>query len=236
MTTYDSPLGKQTTSSSKQFKEFDVSDESDFDSKFQKVPSKKQGGQYEVMDHQAILDFQARMDEVNRQEELENRKSNSNSQSISLEEEIRQAKLEKRSGIVRLSEGAKRRIEMLIGMTKTTHECNINGTTFLFRTLQAHDMRNAIMCIAKFDGTIEAPYEARKQFLARSIIQVANVEIDQFLGSSTLESKLLFIDEMDDYLLNRLYSEYLAMADEAKKKYSISKPEDIQELVNDLKK
>lgn len=153
-----------------------------------------------------------------------------------IEKEIRAAKEARRTGRERLGEGAKRRIEMLLGMTQTTHTADINGTKFVFQSLKAKDMRAAIICAAEYDNTVQSPFEIRKQFLARSIISVADVDFEQFIGSNTLESKLLFIEELDDALLNRLYDEYIKMIKIAKDKFGIKNDDDAKQVVADLKK
>jgi hypothetical protein len=97
-------------------------------------------------------------------------------------------------------------------------------------------MSDAIVAASAFDGTVQSPFEIRRQLLSRSLIQIGGVDIDQFLGASDLESKLSLIDELDDSLLNRLYEEYLNLSRECKKKYAITTTVEAKELVEDLKK
>lgn len=136
----------------------------------------------------------------------------------------------------KLSDGAKRRIEMLLGMSQTTREVKIDSNVFILRSLKSKEMRDALASAFEFDGTIQAPYEIRKQILSRSLTHVAGVEINQFLGSSTIESKFLFIDELDESLLNRLYDEYLILSKDAKDKYSVNTESEAKEVVEDIKK
>lgn len=153
-----------------------------------------------------------------------------------IEREVKIAREMKRTGKERLNEGAKRRLEILLGMTRTTHVVDINGTKFEFQTLKSKEMREAIMKAAEFDGTIQSPFEIRKQFLARSLVRIAEVDFNQFIGSNSLEAKLEFIDELDDSLLNRLYKEYIAMVDESKNKFAIKNEDDAKGIVEDIKK
>jgi hypothetical protein len=139
-------------------------------------------------------------------------------------------------GKERLGDGAKKRIEMLIGMTRHTHSAEIDGNIYNFQTLKSKEMRDALTAAAEFDGSVQSPFEIRKQLLARSLTQVAGVAIEQFIGDDSLDAKLLFIDELDDTLLNRLYDEYLILAREAKEKYSIKTSEEAKEVIEDLKK
>lgn len=152
------------------------------------------------------------------------------------EREIQAARAAKRSGKERLSEGAKKRIDMLLGMTRTTRQCEVEGVTFVLQSLKAKEMREAIILASQFDGNVQSPFEIRKQFLARSIVQVGDIDINQFIGSEDFESKLAFIDELDESLSNRLYDEYVALVKDARGKFSIKNENEVQEVISDLKK
>jgi len=157
------------------------------------------------------------------------------SQTIALEKEMAAAR-EARNGREKITSGAKRRIEILLGMIKTTRDVEINGTAFVFQSLKTKEMRAAIIAAAEYDNTVQSPFEIRKQFLARSIIGVAGQEMEYFLGSNSLDSKLAFIEELDEALLNRLYDEYLILAKEAHDKFAVKTQQDINEVIDDLKK
>ena len=125
---------------------------------------------------------------------------------------------------------------MLLGMTQSTRDCVIENNNYSLKSLKSKEMRAALMAASEFDGTIQAPYEIRRQFLARSLTHVAGIEIDHFLGSKTLESKLLFLDELDESLLNRLYEEYLILNKDSREKFAINTAQDAKEVVEDIKK
>jgi hypothetical protein len=97
-------------------------------------------------------------------------------------------------------------------------------------------MRDALMEASRFDGTIQSPFEIRRQLLARSITEIAGVSTEQFIGSADVEDKCAFVDELDESLLNRLYDEYLSLVKEAKDKYAVKTEEDVKEVIEDLKK
>lgn len=153
-----------------------------------------------------------------------------------IEQEVRAAREAKKTGKERLNEGALRRINMLLGMTRSTREFSFMGNSFVLQTLKAKEMREAIMAAAEFAGTVQEPFEIRRQFLARSLVQIASVEIEQFLGSTSLDAKLIFIEELDDALINRLYDEYLLLRKEAINKYAINTIDEAKEVMEDLKK
>jgi hypothetical protein len=154
-----------------------------------------------------------------------------------IERDFKQAReIKKSNGKERLNEGAKRRIEMLIKMTSDSREVDINGNIFILQTLRSKEMREAIMAASEFDGTVQSPFEIRRQLLARSLSQIAGVDASQFVGSNDLESKLAFVDELGESLLNRLYDEYLILVKESREKYSIKNDADVKEVLEDLKK
>jgi hypothetical protein len=153
-----------------------------------------------------------------------------------LERQIRAAKEARRTGKERLNDGAKKRVEMLVGMTRSTREVTIEGYKYVFQTLRSKEMREAIMAASEFDNTVQSPFEIRRQFLARSLVQIAGVEANQFAGSNSLDAKLDLIDQLDEPLLNRLYDEYLSLVKESRDRYAVKNAQEAQEVVEDLKK
>jgi len=151
-------------------------------------------------------------------------------------EEMSSLKKDKMQGIQRLDPGAKRRIEILLGAVKTTREVDIVGNSYVLRTLRTKETQDAILAVSKFDGTVSFPYEIRKQMLSRSLVSIGGVDFDQFVGSSNLEDKCNFLDELDEALCNRLYDEYLILVDEVQNKYRINSKEDAEKVAEDLKK
>src|SRR5579864_457486 len=151
------------------------------------------------------------------------------------EARILEAKKAKREGRERLSDGAKRRIEILIGMTRLTRDVEVDGKAYRLQTLKSKELREALTTTAEFDGTVELVFETRKQLLARSLVVVAGVEIEQFLSNDDLQTKLDFIEEMDHALLLRLYNEYISLSNEAQEKYALKTVEELKEVATELK-
>ena len=152
------------------------------------------------------------------------------------EQEIRATREARKNNKERLNDGAKRRIEILLGMTRSTREVTIGKNTFIFQSLKSKEISQAYMAAAEFDGTIQGPFEIRRQLLARSLTNISNIEFEQFIGSKSMEDKLLFIDEMDHALLSRLHNEYLELEKESRDKFAIKTEEDTKEVLEDLKK
>ncbi len=230
MPQFESPLGTKKITA-QPMKELEIPDESGYVEPDHSGPVG--GGNFSPsvthrhsMDESSIREFQARMQA----------RANPELDLSQAEMEIQQARQARRHGKERLNDGAKRRIEMLIGMTRGTHSVEIDGQNYSFHTLKGNEMRQAYFATAEYDGTIQFSFELRRQLLARSLTEVVGVEIEQFIGSTDLEAKLNLIDEMDDALLNRLYDEYLVMVKNTKEKYAVKTEAQVQEVVEDLKK
>ncbi len=228
MPNFDSPLGSKKIVG-QPLREFDIPDETGLTHEQVVNPVFRRKAALPALDEADIQSFKQRMD----------REFDHNPEPMEIEREFKEAREAKRakfSGREKLNDGAKKRLEMLLDMTRTTHEVNIDGTIFILQTLPGKSMREAIMEASEFDGTVQSPFEVRKQFLARSLISIGGATFSQFVGSDSLEIKLTFIDELHEPLLNRLYNEYLTMAEIAKNKYSIKNEYDAREIIEDLKK
>lgn len=230
MASYDSPIGGKRLPS-QQLREFDIPDGEDE----QRPPpshvvhnaKQRLGGHSPQMpDLSAALAFSERLspEEDDRQ------------QLADMEMQMKAARDAKRTGKTRLNDGARRRIEMLVGMTRTTREFDVGGNAFALQTLNSKEMRSAIMEASNFDGTVQSPFEIRRQLLARSLTQIAGLETNQFVGSDLLEARLEMIDSLDEALLNRLYDEYLTMVNESREKYTVKTQAEAEELAEELKK
>ena len=223
MGSYDSPIGKKQIKGPP-MRDFSVPDESGAP-----VPPQHrhvQEMQPPPFDPQALREFEAsQRPPIPQMREMND-----------IEQQIFQAKKAKREGKERLSDGAKRRIEMLVGMTRLTRDVDIEGNLYKLQTLSSRELRDALTATIEFDGTVEFIFETRKQLLARALTVVAGVEICQFLNSQELEDRLEFIEEMDHALLVRLYNEYTIMNQEAQDKYAIKTEAQVKEVLEDLKK
>lgn len=229
MTTFESPLGKKTIASGRQMREFDIPDESE--EKFQEfnVESAIRQPGMKKLNMDEINAFQARLNGTPDFQQ-------SNNYEADIEREIKEAREMKKSGKEKLSVGAKKRLESLLGMTRHQREVAIGEILFVLQTLTGTQTRETIMNTSKYDGTVESPFEMRVQILARSITSIGGVDFDQFVGTADINTKMTFVESLDDFLLNRLYDDYLIMTKEAKRKYSVNTPQEAQEVINDIKK
>jgi hypothetical protein len=231
MPNYKSPLG------SKQFagqpmREFDVPDETEQQYPDMNVAMRQRGPAMHGTQPQMPPD----MDAINAFQNRLGGGDESYEDSAQIEREIRAAKEARRTGRERVNEGAKRRIEMLVGMIRTTRQVELDGNLYVLQTLRSKEIRESIMAAANFDGSVQFPFEMRKQYLARSLIHVAGVDIEQFVGSNSLEAKLDLIDDLPEAILLRLYQEYSILVTESTEKYAIKSDAEAQEVAEDLKK
>jgi hypothetical protein len=148
----------------------------------------------------------------------------------------RTAKIAHLTGKERIGEGAKKRIEMLLNMSRLTRAVEIDGNVYIFQSLKAKEQREALVAIAEYDGTVQFAYECRKQFLARSLTSIGGISFEQFIGSTNLDDKFLFIEELDEGLANRLHREYNILVNETREKFSVKDDVDAQEVRADIKK
>lgn len=220
MPSYESPLGNKQISGSG-FKTIDVPDETE-------IPQKQHMSLDEVQ--------QQRMQYIQQMQQMQQQAPPPPPTDDELEQMIRENRIARKRQMTQISPNAKKRLEMLLGMTRTTRQFNIGENSFTLQSLKAKEMREAIIAAAVYDNTVQSPFEIRRQFLARSLVEIAGVDFEQFIGSNELEAKLLFIEELDEALSVRLYDEYLLLSREARDKYAIKTEAEAKELVQDIKK
>ena len=217
MGNFDSPIGNKQFQGS--MKDYSVPDETRQTRTFESSAP--------VFDENEMQEFQNRMQP---QAQSQTREINN------LEREMMEAKKARREGKERLSEGARRRIEILINMSRMTRDCTIENQSYRLQSLTSKDFREVLVASSEFDGTIQFIFENRKQILARSITVLAGVDFNQFINSNELQMKLDVIEELDHALLTRLFDEYVILAKEVKDKYTLKTDEDVKEVLEDIKK
>lgn len=148
--------------------------------------------------------------------------------------EARQARLEE---TVRISDPAKRRIEHLAGIGRLTRDVSIEGISFSLRTLKAYETREVSLKVFNPTYTnVEASYEARRQQLARSIFKIDSTDVALVLGDDSVETRLNFIDELEETAAQRLFDEFTVLKNEATAKFGITTDAEVKEVAEDLKK
>jgi len=156
---------------------------------------------------------------------------------VLLEKQIEEARRNKVKGINPLSEGAKKRIEHLTGLGRSTVDVDIEGVLFTLSTLKSKEIREAINACSKLNtNNLDIKLELRRQQLARSIKFIDNAEFSLVIGSDNLFDKLNFVEELDESIVQRLDEEYEKLAKSVRDKYALKTEEDIKEVAEDLKK
>jgi hypothetical protein len=228
MPSFDSPIGGKKFYGTP-MKEFEVPDETEYSSEIKGErfsPSVTKRYAREPLNLEALQEFQSRI-----QGQVD-----PDSQLGETEREMKAAREARRSGKERLNAGAKKRIEMLLGMTRSNREVVVGQNSFVLQTLKSKELSEALTAAAEFDGTVQSPFEIRRQLLARALTTISGIDFDSFIGSNDMEDKLFFVDNMDHALLLRLNREYQTLVTEHDELYAIKSPEDAKEVLEDLKK
>lgn len=158
-----------------------------------------------------------------------------------VEQELRNARREKQEAIrngPKITDSAKKRIEILAGIGRLVKDIKIGEYTFTLRTLKAKEQREAaIATFTNSSSQMEASFEARKQQLARAITHIDGNDIEAVIGDNSLEAIMLFLEEdIEEIVLNKLFSEFVDMKKEIQEKYGIATKKDVEEVSEDLKK
>lgn len=227
MPKFESPIGNKQFQG--QMRDVAVPDESGYEPPPQ-MPQRPMRHDHSppVFDERAMRDFQAQMQPQGAMAMPR--------EMTDLEKDILAAKKAKREGKERLSDGARRRIEILLGMTRLTKDVEVGGQIYKIQTLTSQELREAVVATAEFDGSVQFIFENRKQLLARALTVVAGLDINEFVNSNDLEARLEFIELMDHALLLRLFTEYNNLAKEAQDRYNPRTEAQVKEVVEDLKK
>lgn len=147
---------------------------------------------------------------------------------------------EKRKSVVentsKLSDGARRRIELLLETTRNTKVVVLNDVSFELQTLTSKEARDIIKELSVFDGSMELGFEVRRQNLARSLVKISEYDVSDFLGTNDLGAVLEFLDELDEQLFTALYEQYTLLVKETGDKYSVKNVEQFKEVVEEIKK
>lgn len=136
----------------------------------------------------------------------------------------------------KLSNFSRKRLDILIGMSKLNREVIIDDVAIELQSLSSKDLREAYVITSKFNETVEFSYELRRQILSRSIIKIAGIDIYDFIGDYNYDTVLELVDNLGDSFLNRLFEEYQILNKEVNSKYTIKNEKEMKEVVEDLKK
>lgn len=188
---------------------------------------------FEVPD---VDEFENKQTRVEKPLEFTNNSFNNEMENIKRTEQLQEQRKNSIAGKERLNKGALERIALLLGMTQLVRIVTLPGNIeFELKSLKSQELRE-VMRISNTSAQLEIAFEMRRQYLARSIKAIGGILFEDFLSSNKFEDKLIFVDELDDSVANRLYQEILILKDESTKKFKLEDESQTKELVEDLKK
>lgn len=156
-----------------------------------------------------------------------------------LEQSVKDARREKATGEVKISQPGKTRLEILANIGRLTKDVEIGGITFSIRTLKSRETREVALSAfsPSFKNDLEVSYEMRRQQLARSIFKIDGHEIGLVLGNDSFEARMHWIDnDLEESVANKLFAEMQGLNDKARAQFEIKTDEQAKEVAEDLKK
>ncbi len=151
------------------------------------------------------------------------------------EDDIIEARKRKQYESTHINPGAKKRIEMLSGIGRAHKDIPVDSTVFSIRTLKSSEQLEVLLSSSKIDLTIQAMFDQRAQTLARSIYAIDGQDIDLIVGP-TVDEKLFAVQQLDEAVINYIFDHYNKLVKQNTSKFSISTPEEVKEVVEDIKK
>lgn len=137
----------------------------------------------------------------------------------------------------RITDSAKRRIELLANIGRLTKDVKVGDHVFTLRTLKTFEQKEATMtAVANSNNDFELGFESRKQQLIRSICKVDGVDIADVLGTDDPAVKLEMLEAFEELVVVRLWDELTALKQEVNNKYGMNTTKAAEEVVADLKK
>lgn len=147
-----------------------------------------------------------------------------------------------------LSDDARRRIDLLLGIGQVTREVVVlhksKQVTFSIRSLKAKEKRHIVMLARQFDQSKSSDdfFVLRNTTLLYSVFAIDGFDIDLVLGISGFEPKVkieyrnAFLSDLDDDLLNHLFVQYNELIVAEESRFSVTTSQQVKEVVQDLKK
>jgi hypothetical protein len=167
-------------------------------------------------------------------------------------EEIMAARQRKMQDMNRVSDSARRRIEMLIGIGRAKDDVQIqddmgNVVTYSVRTLKSREIRHIVSLASELSRTkdvssLQASHEIREKILSFALYSVDGVDIDVALnvfGASDEEkfaARAAFLEELDDSVVNFIYSRYEQLNKKNIDRFSVKTEEEAKEVAEQMKK
>jgi hypothetical protein len=154
-------------------------------------------------------------------------------------EEVTRKRAEAQQAKTRVSRTARDRIEFLTQIGRIRSEFEMDGVKFGLQSLKSRELEEIHDLMVSLGSTTESKLnlEVRKHVLARSLYAIDDIPVRDIIGSDELEAKLELIMTLDENLvdyMNKFYEEKIMKV--GRDKYAIKSQEDMEELVEDVKK
>jgi hypothetical protein len=152
-----------------------------------------------------------------------------------LRQKIENIKEEKVKQEKYISSSAKERLEIILGLGRSTVETEFEGVKFTLRSLKSYEMRDLFLAGSKGETNAEAMWLIRNHTVAKALEKIDGQPVSIQIGSKDFDAKLAMVEEMDEELVEFLHRNYKKMLDGNKAKFKLD--EDVtEEVVSDLKK
>jgi hypothetical protein len=161
------------------------------------------------------------------------------SEEITREQEIEELQAARKARIAnskKINPGSKERVEILLNLGRITDSIKFEGIEFSLQSLKSSEIREVVKLSNQCTDAADSYFEARLQTLARSIYAIDKVPISLVIGSSKLEDIIVWVDNMDETIIEFIHNFYLKMMNKHKSKFSIKDEEDAKGVAEEIKK
>lgn len=151
-------------------------------------------------------------------------------------DELQRFRRENAKNPPRIGEHARKRVEILANIGRLNKDVNVEGIVFSLRTLKTKETREVAMVAVGSKNDLDASFEIRRQTLARAIYKIDGEDVELALGGRDFNLKLQLVDDMEEAITTKLYKECDSLRQESEEKYGLKTPQEVKEVVEDIKK
>jgi hypothetical protein len=148
-----------------------------------------------------------------------------------------------------VSDSAKRRIELLVGIGRSKVDVPVetdNGkTTYSLRTLKSREVKKVLHLATELSDNKTSQLEGvlilRERVLAYSLYAIDGVDVDIMLNivgneHERIAARAAFLEEQDDSFIGHIYEHYEKLTKNNTAKYSVKTEEEAKEVAEQMTK
>jgi len=136
-----------------------------------------------------------------------------------------------------LSPMVKKRLEYLTNLCRLQDHFEIDGVKFSIQTLKSGELREITKSVMANDiKSVDFVFELRAHTVARTIYAIDDYPIDAILGTDDMETKLAFVDELDENVIVTIHKKYEKLVQSGKEKFGLETEDQVKEVVEAVKK